>query len=272
VDPKTHPYIATGLKDTKFGIPIEDALAAYREAARLPHLEVVGIDCHIGSQLLEEEPLIAAVDRLTGLVDRLELEQIAIRHIDVGGGIGIAYQAEETVAVGSFVKRVLARIADWRRARHGGSPLRVLFEPGRSVVGNAGLLLARVEYLKPGHEKNYAIVDAAMNDLLRPSLYEAWHEVVPFQEGQAGAKRWDVVGPICESGDWLARDRELSLAEGDLLAFLSAGAYGMSMASHYNSRPLAAEVMVDRDTIHEIRAREPISALFAQEKLLPLTR
>jgi diaminopimelate decarboxylase len=269
VDPKTHPYISTGLKRTKFGIPFASALQAYREAARLSHLEIVGIDCHIGSQLLDEAPLLEALDRLMALVDQLEGERIRIRHLDVGGGVGIAYQGEATVSVPEFVTRVLNRIAAWRDERYQGLPLRVLFEPGRSIVGDAGVLLTRVEYLKPGAEKNYAIVDAAMNDLLRPALYDAWHEVVPFQEAQSGARLWDIVGPICESGDWLAHDRELALSEGDLVAFLSAGAYGMTMASNYNTRARAAEVLVDGGRVHLIRERESIASLFALERLLP---
>jgi diaminopimelate decarboxylase len=272
VDPMTHPYISTGLKETKFGIPFDQALPAYREAVRYPHLRILGIDCHIGSQLLNDAPLIEALDLLTGLVDQLQGEQIDIEHLDLGGGLGIAYREEQTVPIGEFVGRVLERIGRWRAQRYGGQPIRVLFEPGRSVVGNAGLLLTRVEYLKPGTPKNYAIVDAAMNDLLRPSLYDAWHDVVPFREASAGARPWEIVGPICESGDWLARARELALSEGDLIAFLSAGAYAMSMASNYNSRPRAAEIMIDGASTHRIRERESLESLYSSESLLPLSR
>jgi diaminopimelate decarboxylase len=272
VDARTHPYIATGLKETKFGIPFAGALDAYRQAARYPHLRIVGIDCHIGSQLLDEAPLIEALDVLTGLIDKLAAEHIDITHLDLGGGLGISYQGEATVAAGGFVERVLARIRRWRELRHGARPLRVLFEPGRSIVGDAGLLLARVEYLKPGPDKNYAIIDAAMNDLLRPSLYQAWHDVVPFQQATSGSRLWDLVGPVCESGDWLAKNRELSLSEGDLVAILSAGAYGMTMSSNYNTRPRAAEVIIDGAAIHLVREREPVASLFALEHLLPLTR
>lgn len=271
VDPNTHPYISTGLKETKFGIPFESARRAYLEARQLSHLQIVGIDCHIGSQLLEEAPLLEALERLTGLVDALVEDGIRLRHLDIGGGVGISYRGEATISVAQFVNRIFDRVDRWRSSTWGGAPIRILFEPGRSIVGDSGLLLSRIEYLKPGPQRNYAIVDAAMNDLLRPALYDAWHEVVPFQQANAAPLVWDLVGPVCESGDWLARDRMLALSEGDLVAFLSTGAYAMSMASNYNSRPRAAEVLVDGAAVHLIRERESSAQLFAGERLLPLS-
>lgn len=273
VDPKTHPYISTGLKENKFGVAFEDAFSAYREAARLPHLDVTGIDCHIGSQLLDDAPLLEALDKLIGLIDTLARDGIHLKHLDLGGGIGIAYGDEEPgvapVAVAAYLERVFARIGAWRAAQHGGHSIKLLFEPGRSLVGNAGALLTRVEYLKPGASKNFAIVDAAMNDLMRPAMYEAWHAVAPAVLSDGVPMQWDIVGPICESGDWLARDRTLALAEGDVLALLSAGAYGMTMSSNYNTRPRAAEIMVDGEAMHLIREREAVEHLLAGEKLLP---
>jgi len=274
VDARTHPYISTGLKENKFGVAFEDALAAYQLAATLPNLQVLGIDCHIGSQLLDDAPLIEALDKLIGLIDTLALHGIAIHHLDLGGGIGIRYDNKEPgsspVAVSDYLQRVFARIDAWRAARHDAVPIKVMFEPGRSLVGNAGALLTRVEVLKPGADKNFAIVDAAMNDLMRPAMYQAWHGVVPATvRGAKGSLRWDLVGPVCESGDWLARGRELALLEGDVLAILSAGAYGMTMSSNYNTRPRAAEVMVDGATMHLIRPRESVEQLFASERVLP---
>ncbi len=273
VDPKTHPYISTGLKENKFGVAFEDALQAYREAVRLPHLRVTGIDCHIGSQLLDDSPLLEALDKLISLIDTLSREGITLEHLDLGGGIGIAYGDEESgvtpVAVGSYLARVFARIGAWRAAQYGGTPIKLLFEPGRSLVGNAGALLTRVEYLKPGASKNFAIVDAAMNDLMRPAMYEAWHGIAPAVLSEVVPKHWDIVGPVCESGDWLARDRSLAVSEGDVLALLSAGAYGMTMSSNYNTRPRAAEVMVDGDAMHLIRSRETVEHLLSGEQLLP---
>ena len=267
VDPKTHPYIATGLKANKFGVAFSDALQAYRLASSLPHLQVVGIDCHIGSQLLDDAPLLEALDKLINLIDTLEQEGIAIHHLDLGGGIGITYDDEKPVAVGDYLGRVFARIDAWRHQRHGGRGIKVCFEPGRSIVGNAGVLLTRVEYLKPGEEKNFCIVDAAMNDMMRPAMYEAWMGVQPVRQRQEPPVRYDVVGPVCESGDWLARDRMLALAEDDLLVINSAGAYGMTMASNYITRGRAAEVLVDNDKLVEIRERESAASLFALEKL-----
>ncbi|MGE5648965.1 diaminopimelate decarboxylase [Noviherbaspirillum sp. UKPF54] len=271
VDAKTHPYISTGLKENKFGIAYDEALATYRTAAALPHIRVVGIDCHIGSQLLDDAPLLEALERVIELVDRLAAEGIAIHHLDIGGGIGISYDNEKPVAIGDYLGRLFAKIDKWRLLNHKGAPIQVMFEPGRSIVGNAGLLLTEVEYLKHGAAKNFAIVNAAMNDLMRPAMYEAWHGVQPVVQRaqQAKAKTYDIVGPVCESGDWLARDRTLAIEQGDLLAIMSAGAYGMTMSSNYNSRGRAAEVMVDGDKAHLIRQREMPSELFRLESLLP---
>ena len=271
VDAKTHPYIATGLKANKFGVAFDDALATYRTAASLPHLTPVGIDCHIGSQLLDDAPLLEALDKLIELVDALGAEGIVLDHLDMGGGIGINYGAEgdaPPVPVGDYLGRVFARIDAWRAANHGGAPIKVIFEPGRAIVGDTGVLLTRVEFLKPGAEKNFCIVDAAMNDLMRPTLYQAWMDVQPVQAGTQAAVSYDVVGPVCESGDWLARERELKVAQGDLLAIMQAGAYGFTMSSNYNTRGRAAEVMVDGDTVHLVRRREEPAELFALESML----
>ncbi|MDB5776920.1 MAG: diaminopimelate decarboxylase, partial [Herbaspirillum sp.] len=268
VDAKTHPYISTGLKENKFGVAYEDALDCYRTAAALPNIEVVGIDCHIGSQLLDDAPLLEALDKVIELVDRLAIEGIALHHLDIGGGIGIVYDEERPVAVGAYLQRLFARIDAWRAEKYSGAPIKVLFEPGRSIVGNAGVLLTEVQYLKHGAEKNFAVVDAAMNDLMRPALYEAYHGVQPLRQSAAAGKTYDVVGPVCESGDWLARSRTLALEEGDLLALMSAGAYGMTMASNYNTRPRAAEVMVDGAQAHLVRRREATADLFALEHIV----
>jgi len=262
VDAGTHPYIATGLKQNKFGVPYRDALTLYRRAASLRHVRIEGIDCHIGSQLTDVAPFAAALARILALVDNLEREGISISHIDVGGGLGIRYQPEET----------LPAVADYARAltgRMGKRAYQLLLEPGRALTGNAGLLLTRVEYLKHGEEKNFAVVDAAMNDLLRPALYDAWHDVLPTVAADEATQTYEIVGPVCESGDFLARERSLALHEGDLLAIMSAGAYGMSMSSNYNSRPRAAEVMVDGGALHLIRERETVAELMAREVLLP---
>ncbi len=269
VDARTHPYIATGLKESKFGIAFADAEAAFRTAASMPSLEVVGVDCHIGSQLTDDAPLLEALDRLVELVDRLEAAGIPIAHVDLGGGVGIRYRDDDRrIDVASYVARALDRIDRWRAERHGGRSIDVLFEPGRSLVGEAGLLLTRVLVLKPGVVKNFAIVDAAMNDLVRPALYDAWHDVLPVGEPRIeGGMTWDLVGPVCESGDWLARDRALDLAQGDLLAFASAGAYAMAMASNYNTRPRAVELLVDGDQAHVVRERETVASLFANERI-----
>ncbi len=273
VDPKTHPYIATGLKASKFGVAFSDALATYRTAASLPHLDVAGIDCHIGSQLLDDAPLLEALDKLIELVDALGDEGIHLHHLDMGGGLGIDYgvAGEEAPApAGDYVTRVFQRIDAWRAEKHGGRPIKVIFEPGRSIVGDTGVLLTKVEFIKHGEEKNYCIVDAAMNDMARPALYQAWMDMQPVKQtadGSGGAL-FDVVGPICESGDWLARDRALPVEAGDLLVMKSAGAYGMTMASNYNTRGRAAEVIVDGDQVHLVRRRETVEELFALESVM----
>ena len=268
VDARTHPYISTGLKENKFGVAYEDALSTYRIASSLPHLDVTGIDCHIGSQLLDDAPLLEALDKLIELIDHLAADNIVIHHLDIGGGLGIDYQGDRPVAVGDYLQRLFARIAAWRAAAHAGRPIMVLFEPGRSIVGNAGVLLTEVQYLKEGGTKNFAVVDAAMNDLMRPAMYQAWHGVEPVTPRKTAALTYDVVGPVCESGDWLARARELAIAPGDLLAIMSAGAYAMTMASNYNTRGRAAEVLVDGSVMHEVRRRENPADLFALESLL----
>jgi diaminopimelate decarboxylase len=268
VDAKTHPYISTGLKENKFGVAYEDALDCYRTAASLPHIEVVGIDCHIGSQLLDDAPLLEALDKVIELIDQLHAEGIAIHHLDIGGGIGIVYNDEQPVAVGDYLARLFAKVDAWRQAKYNGQPITVLFEPGRSIVGNAGVLVTEVQYLKHGEDKNFAIVDAAMNDLMRPALYEAWHGVKEVKQQAIAAQTYDVVGPVCESGDWLAKGRSLAIAPGDLLALTSAGAYGMTMASNYNTRGRAAEVLVDGDKVHLIRKREQAADLFALESVI----
>ena len=262
VDPKTHPYISTGLKNNKFGIAFDQAEALYQRAAALPHLRIRGVACHIGSQLLDPAPAAEAAQRVRALVERLEQSGIRLAHIDLGGGLGIRYRDETPPTVAAYLAPMLEIFQD--RAEE------LCFEPGRSLTGNAGLLLTRIEYLKPGEEKNFAIVDAAMNDLARPALYEAWHEVVPVIERAAAAptRSYDLAGPICESSDVLACGRDLAVEEGDLLAILSAGAYGMSMSSNYNARPRAAEVLVDGETAHLVRARETIESLYAPEQAL----
>jgi diaminopimelate decarboxylase len=267
VDPKTHPYISTGLKENKFGIAFEDALDTYRVAASLPHLDVTGIDCHIGSQLLDDAPLLEALDKVIELADRLHVAGIDLHHLDIGGGIGITYDDEKPVAVGDYLSRLFARIDGWRKEKHGGTPITVMFEPGRSIVGNAGVLVTEVQYLKHGASKNFAVVDAAMNDLMRPAMYEAWHGVLPVTQRETSARVYDVVGPVCESGDWLARERALAVEPGDLLAIMSAGAYGMTMASNYNTRGRAAEVLVNGEQFRLIRRRETPSELFSLENV-----
>ncbi|SAL01606.1 diaminopimelate decarboxylase [Caballeronia fortuita] len=264
VDAKTHPYISTGLKSNKFGVAFADARATYREAHAMPNLDVVGIDCHIGSQITEISPYLDALDKLLELVDQIEADGMSIRHVDVGGGLGITYDDETPPEIGLFVKTLLDHI----EAR-GHGQREVYFEPGRSLVGNAGVLLTRVEFLKPGEEKNFAIVDAAMNDLARPAMYEAFHRIVPVVKRDEKAHVYDVVGPVCESGDWLGRDRELAIASGDLLAICSAGAYGFVMSSNYNTRPRAAEIMVDGERARLVREREDVKQLFAGESILP---
>ena len=261
VDAKTHPYISTGLKENKVGVAFEEALALYRRAAELPHLTINGIDCHIGSQLLDAAPFAEALDKLLQLVDRLQSEGIQLHHIDLGGGLGIRYRDETPPSIQDYLAPLLGELKNRR--------LKILFEPGRRLVGNAGILLTRVEYLKPGEAKNFAIVDAAMNDLARPALYDAWHDIQPVSPRTGSPRAWDIVGPVCESSDFLGRERPLDLQAGDVLAVMSAGAYGMTMSSNYNTRPRAAEVMIDGDTMHLIRRRETINDLYAHETLLP---
>jgi diaminopimelate decarboxylase len=261
VDALTHPYISTGLKENKFGIDIEQALGEYRRAAAMPHLEVVGIDCHIGSQLVNAGPFLDALDRVLALAQQLYKLEIPIHHLDLGGGLGIRYRDEQPPEPLELAAAMVERLKD--------ADYEILIEPGRAIAGNAGILLTRVEYLKSNREKDFAIVDAAMNDLLRPSLYNAWQEIVPVrQDGTAESRTYDIVGPVCETGDFLGKQRELALREGDLLAVRSAGAYGFSMSSNYNSRPRPAEVMVDGDRIHLVRARETIASLFAGESMV----
>lgn len=264
VDAKTHPYISTGLKNSKFGVAYEDALNVYAQAAAMPNVAIHGVDCHIGSQITELSPFLDAFDRVLLLVDALEQQGIHIQHIDAGGGIGICYNDETPPEFTAYAAAM--------RAKLGSRNVKLVFEPGRALVGNAGVLLTKVEYLKPTTSKNFAIVDAAMNDLMRPALYDAYHEIQPVQPRKDGhAAVYEIVGPVCESGDFLGHDRTLALEQGDLLAIMSAGAYGMSMSSNYNTRPRAAEVMVDGGDSHLIRKREEIADLFALEKCLPQT-
>jgi diaminopimelate decarboxylase len=263
VDAGTHPYISTGLMSNKFGIAHREAIAAYRLAAELPGLEVQGIDCHIGSQITQVEPYLDALDRLLDLVEAVEAAGIALEHVDVGGGLGIAYTDEKPPAAEELVRRLLERL-DARG--HGQREL--LLEPGRSLVGNAGVLLTEVQYLKRGEAVNHCIVDAAMNDLVRPAMYEAYMAIEPCRRREGEPTTWDVVGPVCESGDWLGRQRALTVQPGDILAVLSAGAYGMAMASNYNTRARAAEVMLDGEAVHLIRERESVEELFARERLI----
>lgn len=264
VDAGTHPYISTGLKGNKFGVAHEVALATYRRAAELPGIEVVGIDCHIGSQITEIAPYLDALDRVLDLVESIESAGIPIHHLDLGGGLGITYTDETPPAADVLIGQLLAKI-DARGHGH----REIVFEPGRSLVGNAGVLLTEVMFLKPGEQKNFCVVDAAMNDLMRPALYEAYMGIVNTHQREGAAETWDVVGPVCESGDWLGRDRALTVQSGDVLAVLSAGAYGMTMASNYNTRGRAAEIMVDGSQSWVIRERETPADLFRHEHLLP---
>jgi diaminopimelate decarboxylase len=264
IDPKTHPYISTGLKGNKFGIAHGQALAAYRRAAELPALKVVGIDCHIGSQITSDAPYLDAMDRVLDLVESVEAAGIALPHIDFGGGLGIAYNDDQPPAADALWAKLLARL-DAR----GFGDRQLLIEPGRSLVGNAGVCLTEVLYLKPGEQKNFCIVDAAMNDLPRPAMYQGFHGIVPLARRDEPSPTYDIVGPVCESGDWIARDRALAERPGDLLAVLSAGAYCMSMASNYNSRGRAAEVLVDGDRAFLIRQRETVADQIRSERLAP---
>lgn len=264
VDAHTHPYISTGLKENKFGIAIENAPALYKQAVQYPSLDVVGVDCHIGSQILEIAPYLDALDKLLTLITHLAEDGIVLKHLDLGGGLGIRY-TDETPLTPSQLLDPVFEVMNARGLGH----LQLILEPGRSLVGNAGILLTRIEYLKHTEVRDFAIVDAAMNDLMRPALYEAWHDVEPVEPHHALPTRtYDIVGPICESGDWLARGRSLALEQGDLLAIMSAGAYAFSMASQYNTRPRAAEVMVDGTDVHLIRSRETIQDLYSAEHLL----
>ncbi len=260
VDASTHPYISTGLKENKFGIDIDLVEAAYARAADLPHLAIKGVDCHIGSQLTEMAPFLDALDRVLALVDRLQGQGIGITHLDFGGGLGIPYRDEAPPLPDTYATALKERLAD--------RPLKILIEPGRAIAGNAGILLTRVEYLKHTAHKDFAIVDAAMNDLMRPTLYGAWQEIIPAAPREGEARHYDVVGPVCETGDFLGKDRQLVLQQGDLLVVRSAGAYGFSMSSNYNSRPRAAEIMVDGDKVQVVRERESITELYAREHLL----
>ncbi|SDK02127.1 diaminopimelate decarboxylase [Billgrantia gudaonensis] len=265
VDAGTHPYISTGLKENKFGIPVDEALAVYELAATLPGVKVVGLDCHIGSQLTELAPFLDALDRLLLLLERLRERGIEVEHLDLGGGLGVPYRDERPPQPFDYAASLLERLARWE----GGERLTLLFEPGRSIAANAGVLLTRVEYLKPGESKNFAIVDAGMNDLIRPSLYQAWQAILPADTRPVRESAiYDVVGPVCETGDFLGKDRPLAIAEGDLLAVRSAGAYGFVMASNYNSRPRPAEVMVDAGRYQIVRQRETLSDLWAGESRL----
>ena len=263
VDAKTHPYISTGLKENKFGVPMDTALALYRHAAALPHIQVSGVDCHIGSQLTQLAPFLDALERVLALVDTLADEGIVIDHLDLGGGLGVTYNTETPPAPAEYAAAVNARL--------GALPYEVFVEPGRAIAANAGILLTRVEYLKPTEGKDFAIIDAAMNDLIRPALYSAWQQIVPVAEHPQGRPgRYDLVGPVCETGDFLGKDRELTLSEGDLLAVRSSGAYGFTMASNYNTRPRAAEIMVDGDRLHVVRERETIADLLRGEHVIPV--
>jgi len=261
VDAKTHPYISTGLKDNKFGIAINEAADVYQTIASSSHLKVMGVDCHIGSQLTEVTPFVDALDRVLSLVDGLAELGITLHHLDLGGGLGIRYQNETPPLPEEQVAALLQRLQ--------GREFEILIEPGRAIAGNAGILLTRVQYLKHNEDKNFAIVDAAMNDLMRPALYQSWQAIEPVEEyTDAKVKVYDVVGPICETGDFLGKDRELAIEQGDLLAIRSAGAYGFSMSSNYNSRPRVAEIMVDGEKHHLVRKRETIEQLFAGESIL----
>ncbi|MCK5905561.1 MAG: diaminopimelate decarboxylase, partial [Gammaproteobacteria bacterium] len=262
VDAKTHPYISTGLKENKFGIAIQQALSEYRRAAKMDNIKIIGIDCHIGSQLTETASFLAALEKVLDIINTLQQDGIKLHHIDLGGGLGIRYQNEQPPEPAEYVAAILKRLRT--------TDYEIALEPGRAIAGNAGILITRVEYLKPTEHKNFAIVDAAMNDLVRPSLYSAWQDIIPVnRESSSSEMKWDIVGPVCETGDFLGKDRTLSLAPNDLLAIRSSGAYGFSMSSNYNSRPRTAEIMVDGDKIHVIRERETIPQLWAGEKLIP---
>lgn len=262
VDARTHPYISTGLKENKFGIPVEEARALVARAGALPHVDLIGLDCHIGSQLTAISPFVDAMERMLALTDEIMRAGVTLHHLNIGGGLGVRYRDETPPLPADYARAIVDRL--------GERGLRITIEPGRALVANAGVLLTRIEYLKPGEHRNFAIVDAGMNDLLRPALYDAWHDIVPVVATTTAPEReWDVVGPVCETGDFLGKGRRLAVAEGDLLAVRSAGAYGFTMSSNYNSRPRAAEVLVDGAELHLIRERERIGDLFAGERLIP---
>ena len=264
VDAKTHPYISTGLKEDKFGIDIDQALGVYERAAQMDNIDLIGVDCHIGSQLTEVKPFLDAMARLLILVDQLTERDIPLAHIDIGGGLGVRYQNEQTLSVGDYMAELLPLLAQRNET--------LILEPGRSITANAGVLLTRVQYLKSNDHKNFAIVNAAMNDMLRPSLYQAWMDIQPISlHSDSEEKIYDVVGPVCESGDFLGKDRTLSISEGDYLCLFSAGSYGFVMSSNYNSRPRAAEIMVAGEQVHLIRQRETLRDLVRGEQLLPVS-
>ena len=261
VDAKTHPYISTGLRDNRFGIDISQALDVYLAASEMPHLTITGIDCHIGSQLTEIAPFIDALNRVLKLVEQLSANGINLEHLDLGGGLGVCYQNEQPPHPSEYIAAIRQQLDQ--------SPMTLVLEPGRSIAANAGILLTRVEYLKPGKDKNFAIVDAAMNDMIRPALYEAWMAIEPVSPHAGTPHNWDIVGPVCETGDFLGKNRPLVLEQGDLLCVYSAGAYGFTMSSNYNSRGRAAEIMVDGNRAHQVRARETVEDLIRGETLLP---
>jgi diaminopimelate decarboxylase len=262
VDAGTHPYISTGLQENKFGVTVDEALLVYRRAAELPHVRVTGMDCHIGSQLTEISPFIDALQRLLSLIDTLAADGIRIDHLDLGGGLGVRYRDETPPSIAEYIGEVRLALA--------GRELQLLFEPGRSISANAGILVTRVAYLKATPTHNFALVDAAMNDMIRPALYQAWLDIQPVeQDDSRESRRWDVVGPVCETGDFLGKDRELAIGEGDLLAMFGAGAYGFTMSSNYNTRPRAPEIIVDGERVHLVRARESIAAIMQGECHLP---
>ena len=259
VDAKTHPYISTGLKENKFGVDIDDAIGLYQRAQDSEYLDVQGLDCHIGSQLTEVSPFLDALDKVLELVDQLNQQGIEITHLDLGGGVGIRYDDEQTIDIKPYVEAMIAKVGN----------IEIILEPGRAIVGNAGVFITKVEFLKQNSEHSFAIIDGAMNDLLRPSFYNAYHQVLPISENSNGTQAsWDLVGPICETGDFLAKGRELSLSQGDYLALMSAGAYGFTMSSNYNSRPRVAEAMVSGDQHHLVRERETIQDLFNKEHII----
>lgn len=261
VDANTHPYISTGLRENKFGIDIKKALEVYLKVRQMKFLKIIGVDCHIGSQLTETAPFIDALKRVLVLVDSLLEHDIHIEHLDIGGGLGVCYKDEKPPQIKDYVKEIVSNL--------GERNITLILEPGRSIVADAGVLLTKIEYLKPGEEKNFAVIDAAMNDMIRPALYQAWLAVEPVTTNEGSTKKWDIVGPICETGDFIAKDRSLAIRQGDLLCVRSAGAYGFSMSSNYNSRGKAAEIMVDGNIMYEIRKRETTQDLVRGESLLP---